>query len=172
MARRKISLVRWMISIIIMVPLVFVWTMFLSKKWMSYEVISASMAPTLQVGDCVIMKSEADFQHLKDQIIAFKDPHDKDQALTKRVVAEENSTVQVWNGQIYVDKNLVPGEPLTDVSNQKWDVPAGHVFVMGDNRNNSNDSIDYGPIARKDILGVLIYRYWPWARHGPLNTTP
>jgi signal peptidase I len=172
MARKKISLVRWTVSFIIMVPLIFIWIMFLSGRWMSYEIISASMSPTLEVGDCVIMKREADFDNLKDQIIAFRDPKDKDVALTKRVVAEQNSRVQLWNGTVYVDGQQIAGEPIENVDNKRWEVGAGEVFVLGDNRNNSTDSIDYGPIPRSSILGVITYRYWPFHRRGRILQRP
>ena len=74
-----------------MVPLVTIWGMFLSDHWLNYEIISASMSPTLEVGDRVIMKREKHFTDLKDHIIAFKDPGGESTALTKRVVAESNS---------------------------------------------------------------------------------
>jgi len=171
MARRKISIVRWVISFLVLVPLVFIWAMFLSKHWTNYEVISASMSPTLQVGDRVIMKEEKHFDNLRDEIIAFKDPGGEDTALTKRVVADQNSTVRMWNGQVFIDnsKDPLPGEHIDNVPNHLWDVGAGEVFVMGDNRNNSHDSVDFGPIQRSSILGVLTFRYWPWSRSGRLS---
>jgi signal peptidase I len=169
--RQRISLVRWVISLVTMLPLVFIWAMFLSKHWINFEVISASMAPTLDVGDRVIMKQEKDYGLLKGQIIAFKDPTGDDGApLTKRVVAEQNSTVRLVNGEIYVDNATepLPGEQITEVPNKMWQVGPGQVFVLGDNRNDSYDSIDYGPIPRSSILGVVAFRYWPWSRKGTL----
>ncbi|MGI8907245.1 MAG: signal peptidase I [Candidatus Sumerlaeaceae bacterium] len=166
--KRKISLVRWTISLAIMLPLVFIWAMFLGKWWLPYKVVSASMSPTLEADDRVIMKQVENFGNLRDEIIAFKDPTGEGGALTKRVIADENSTVQMRNGQMFVDSasQPVPGETIANVPDQKWEVGPGEVFVVGDNRNDSFDSIDYGPIGRTSILGVITFRYWPWARIG------
>lgn len=169
--KRKVSLVRWMISLIILIPLLFVWMMFLKHKWESYEVISRSMAPTLEIGDRVILKRATEFPNLKGQIIAFKDPTGGDLPLTKRVVADENSSVRLYQGKIYIDNSPEPTdhEPINDMPNNKWEVGPGQVFVMGDNRNESFDSVSFGPIPRSSILGVITYRYWPWARRGKLT---
>lgn len=167
-SHKRISKVRWVTSFSIMLPLVIVWGLFLNGNLQSYRVISASMSPTLEVGDCVVMKHQEKYDDLSNHIIAFKDPKGDDDALTKRVIAEGPATVQLNFGYIYLNsrKEPLPGDKIEYVQNGRWEVPKGSVFVIGDNRNDSYDSIDYGPIPRSSILGVIAYRYYPLSRSG------
>jgi len=166
--KRRISAVRWTISFIILVPLVTIWILFLNGRLQSYQVISGSMEPTLLVGDYVLMKKEHHFGDLTGMIIVFLDPTNGRDALTKRVLAGSFSRVKLRNGQLYLGNSEapVPGEAIRDVPNQTWDLGEDELFVVGDNRNHSFDSVEFGPIKRSSVQGVLTYRYWPWARRG------
>lgn len=75
------------------------------------------------------------------------------------------------NGQLYVN-----GEPRCEkYINEKpaytlplVKVPPEHVFVMGDNRNNSFDSHIWGPLPVKNVIGRAVFTYWPLTRWGSL----
>lgn len=168
---RKVSTLRWLLGLVVMVPLVVLWGMFLGGGVRTYKVISGSMIPTLLVGDCVIMEREERYDTLRGKIIAFADPEVSTDTLTKRVLAGENDVVRIKRGQLYVNDEPEPKahEKIKNVRDQEWKVGKGQVFVVGDNRNDSFDSIDYGPIARSNILGVVTYRYWPFSRRGRLE---
>lgn len=129
------------------------------------------MVPTLEIGDRVFMKREADFGDLTGKIIVFKDPTGDGGPLTKRVVAGPFSRVRVRNGRVYLDgkKEPIPGDYIEAVPNRTWDLQADELFVLGDNRNDSFDSVDFGPIKRSAVIGVLTYRYWPIGRSGHLE---
>ncbi|MGH2772016.1 MAG: signal peptidase I [Actinomycetota bacterium] len=83
----------------------------------------------------------------------------------KRVVATEYQTVQVKDGAVYVnDKKLSEPYrhdqlPMPDYGPLK--IPKGEVFVMGDNRSNSQDSRVFGPIDEKSIVGRAFVLIWP-----------
>lgn len=90
------------------------------------------------------------------------------QDLIKRVVAVEGQTVEVRIGSLHVDgervvepyrKDLLPMEDY-----QPFVVPAGHVFVMGDNRNQSHDSRSFGPVPESTIVGRAFALIWPVER--------
>ncbi len=168
MARRPISLVRWMISIIILIPILIVWTFFLTGHWQTFKVISRSMEPTLLVNDYLIMRQQQDFPNLDNLIVVIRDQEGSSLAMVKRVVAAGNSSVRLSNGKIYLDGSKTPieGDTLINDYNQEWKLAEDEIFVLGDNRNNSQDSTDFGPIPRTDILGVITFRYWPFNRIG------
>lgn len=92
--------------------------------------------------------------------------------LIKRVVALEGDTVEVVDGHLEVngeapeESYLAVGEDMGDFGPET--VPAGHVFVMGDNRNSSLDSRTFGPIPVDEIIGEAFLRIWPLDRLGSL----
>jgi signal peptidase I len=93
--------------------------------------------------------------------------------LIKRVVGVPGEEISVRGGRLFVN-----GEPQREpYVNKKYPdesfsapttVPRGHVFVMGDNRINSQDSRVYGPVPKRNIEGEAFLRFWPLDRIGPL----
>lgn len=86
----------------------------------------------------------------------------------KRVIATEGQTVQVKNGAVYVNEEqlsepyLHDRSPMPDYGPTR--VPNDRVFVMGDNRSNSQDSRVFGPIPQSSILGRAFVLIWPPGR--------
>jgi signal peptidase I len=83
----------------------------------------------------------------------------------KRVVALPGETVEGRAGHVYINGRLLqepylPPQTLTS-DFAPVQIPRGSVWVMGDNRPNSNDSRYFGPIARSQIVGRTIWRVWP-----------
>jgi len=170
-SRRRISLVRWVVSTIILIPVLLIWSFFLTGHWRTFKVISRSMEPTLLVDDYLIMREQNDFPILDDKIVVIRDPQGGALPLVKRVIAGANSIVRISNGRIYLDnsKTSLPGEPITNSSNTEWKLGPDELFLLGDNRNNSQDSSDFGPLTRSEVMGVITYRYWPFSRAGSLQ---
>jgi signal peptidase I len=167
----QVSRVRWIIGFILLVPVAVIWAFFLGGYWQTFKVISRSMEPTLLVGDCVIMKEQKDYTNLDNQIVVLRDPAGGAFPVVKRVVAGPYSSVRLRSGKIYLDnsKTPLPGEPVLNTLNQSWSLEENELFVMGDNRNNSEDSIEHGPVNRANVLGVVSWRYWPPGRIGAIE---
>ncbi len=87
-----------------------------------------------------------------------------DKLLIKRIIGLPGETLEIRNGVVYIngqplDEPYVNGRPRG--SYPPLLIPEGYVFVMGDNRNNSNDSRAFGPVPIENIVGHAWMRYWP-----------
>lgn len=108
-------------------------------------------------------------QPRRGDVIVFEYPLDTSRDFIKRVIALPGETVEVRNGQVFVDGRLLPEPFGPNPSARSFGplrVPPDTVFVMGDNRNNSSDSRTWGPLPMNEIIGRAIVSYWPpqlWA---------
>lgn len=86
--------------------------------------------------------------------------------LIKRVVGLPGDTVQIIEKQIYINGQIID-EPYTleecrtRCSDATWELGDGEYFVMGDNRNHSNDSRSFDAVPIDHIVGRVLFRYWP-----------
>lgn len=108
-------------------------------------------------------------QPRRGDVIVFEYPLDTSRDFIKRVIALPGETVEVRNGQVFVDGRRLPEPFGPNPSARSFGplrVPPDTVFVMGDNRNNSSDSRTWGPLPMNEIIGEAIVSYWPpqlWA---------
>ena len=129
------------------------------------RVDGASMEPTLATGEYVIV-NRLSYRLGTPQIgdiIVFHPPLDPQEEYIKRVIGLPGDEVEVRNGTVYVN-----GQPLNETYlNTKtnypgaWRVPTGQLFVLGDNRNNSSDSHQWGTVAMDSVVGKALLVYWP-----------
>lgn len=131
-----------------------------------------SMRPTLQDGEYVLVNRLAFTTGLPDRgdIIVFQSPLNN-QDLIKRVIGLPGETVSIFDGKVIVD-----GQPLTEpyiaaapAYNGEWRVPVNHLFVLGDNRNDSSDSHAWGLLPLENVIGKAILIYWPPPEWGVLT---
>jgi signal peptidase I len=124
-----------------------------------------SMEPTLHSGEFVIVNKLAyklgEPQH--GDVIVFRYPRDPEQEYIKRVIGLPGDVVQVRNGQLYVNDQLVDEPYIAAAPNytMTWDVPEDSLFVLGDNRNRSSDSHSWGPVPLDYVIGRAFLVYWP-----------
>ena len=105
-------------------------------------------------------------QPTKGEVIVFRYPRDPSRDFIKRVIAVPGDTIEIKDGRVFVNQKLM-NEPyilektLSDYPQAT--VPEGHVFVMGDNRNNSEDSrfADVGFVPYDLIKGKAVLVFWP-----------
>jgi signal peptidase I len=135
------------------------------------EVTGVSMAPTLSDGDRMIV-DEFDYELGDPQvgdIVVLYYPVNPTHLFIKRVIAAEGDTVRVTNGRAYVNGQLIRDDyvPASFRSHDDLEfenVAPGHYFVMGDHRNDSFDSREWGLVPRRYILGKARMRWWPIQR--------
>ncbi len=166
------SLLAW-----VLVALLLRWAV-IEPRWIP----SGSMLPTLQLQDRVLVEKLRPRLHsplAPGTIVVFHPPealrqagYDPGAALIKRVVALAGDRVEVrdgrlWRNNVAVEPDWSP-EPM-DYSFAPLTVPAGHLLVLGDNRNASLDSHLWGPLPEQEVIGTAVWRYWPLGRFGPIT---
>ncbi len=175
-AKRKSTLREYAEIILMAVFLAFfVRTFFIQ----AFKIPSESMEDTLLVGDFLFANKfvygakmplmGGRLPGVRDprpgDIIIFKSPGDKKTDYIKRCVAVEGQTVELKGTRLYVDE-----EPRSEDYAKyfhgstfgPYTVPAGHIFLMGDNRDNSADSRVWGPLDKNLILGKAMFIYFSW----------
>jgi signal peptidase I len=145
----------------------------------AFKIPSESMEDTLLVGDflfankfiygpripLVNKRLPSVREPRAGDIIIFKFPGDLKTDYIKRCVAVEGQTVELRGRTLYVD-----GKPQEEDYAKyyhgsnfgPYKVPPGHIFMMGDNRDNSADSRAWGPLDKKLILGKAMFIYFSW----------
>jgi len=124
-----------------------------------------SMRPTLEDGEFVLVSKLSYFwgDVTRGDIVVFHFPLNPEEELIKRVIGLPGDRVMVENGQVYVNGQAI-SEPYIAQSplySGEWLVEENHLFVLGDNRNNSNDSKDWGLMPMENLVGKAVLIYWP-----------
>ena len=132
-----------------------------------------SMEPTLHTGEFVIVNKiaykvgEAE----RGDIVVFHYPRNPEQEYIKRVVGLSGDELEVRNGQLFVNGQLLdePYIKTPPAYQGSWTVPQDALFVLGDNRNNSSDSHNWGEVPFDLIIGKAIFVYWPPTEWGVIE---
>ena len=156
----------------------------------AFTIPSGSMMDTLLIGDYILVNkflfgAEIPFvgYHLpgirapeRGDIVVFKYPNDESRDFIKRIIAVGGDSVQirdnrVWLNGVLQDEPYVRPGSFHDIPSthcgylyacEPLRVPAGSYFVMGDNRDNSQDSRYWGFVKREKIRGKAFLIYWSW----------
>ena len=133
-----------------------------------FEIREASMAPALESGDWVIAKRRTRPPSRGD-ILVFDDPTGTGMNLVKRVIGVAGEQIGIDSGRVTVDGAVLADRWTNGLTTPdgEWDVPDGHVWVLGDNRSASrSDSRLYGSIPIESAQWQVVARYWPSTRTG------
>jgi len=129
------------------------------------RVEGSSMEPSLHDGEFVVINRLAYRWANPDrgEIIVFNFPLDPERRFIKRIIGLPGDTVSVHQGIVFVN-NIPLEEPYIYAPPEydgEWIVEEGHYFVLGDNRNNSSDSQNWGSLGAEEIIGKAVIVYWP-----------
>ena len=166
-------LVRWVRDILISLAVSAFFIIFLYQP---VKVEGTSMMPTLEDQERVFINKfvyRLEAIHRGD-VVVFRYPRDTSKSYIKRVIAVPGDHVRIEDGLVYVNKRRLSEEYVPQMyedvrSYSETVVPPHSYFVLGDHRNLSNDSRDFGPVDESYIYGKAVFGYWPFARLGKLH---
>ncbi|MDX2175671.1 MAG: signal peptidase I [Candidatus Sumerlaeia bacterium] len=172
-ARRSgVGPVRIALGAVVLVPLFLTFGLFLTGEMRAMQVVSASMSPTLEVGDRVLLRGIGRTPPLRGWLVSLVSPVDNGPELVKRLVAVPGDTVEIDRGRLYVNDREVPApggyfDPRSRVP--RFELLPDQYYVIGDNRAQSEDSEEFGPVPLAAITGRVSFRYSPWKRRGAVE---
>jgi len=133
----------------------------------SYTVVMSSMEPNFQEGECIMVNKVCYHSSgpQRGDVVVFNPPFQSQYPYIKRVIGLPGETVKIKDGKVFID-----GIPLEEdeyirarpnYTMPAMEVPENEYFVLGDNRNNSNDSSHNWTVPRDNIIGKSWFTYWP-----------
>jgi signal peptidase I len=127
---------------------------------------SISMQPTLYAGDFVIVNKIAYTfgSPQRGDVIIFRYPPDPErEPYIKRIIGLPGDIIHVSGGKVMVNEHALiePYLSAPPVYEGTWTVPEGSLFVLGDNRNSSSDSHQWGMVPTENVIGKAELVYWP-----------
>lgn len=188
---RRIVTSRALLGVLVVVAVVNV-VVFGIERWVAVplRVPSASMQPALQVGDRVLVRRTFDEPRelAKDldrgDVLVFRAPHPGEPLVVKRVIGLPGESIQAHDGLIAINNRTTLVEKWLPETERERGTPAAdsvdipytqladdEVYVLGDNRDASIDSREFGPLKLDLVIGTVLTRYWPLDRIGTVDWT-
>jgi len=138
----------------------------------SYTVVMSSMEPNFHDGDC-IMVNKTSYRSSGPQrgdIIIFDPPFASLHPFIKRVIGLPGDIVEIKDGKVSINGTALKEDEYImappDYAMPATEIPEGEYFVLGDNRNSSNDSHNGWIVPRDNIIGKAWFTYWPPSKLG------
>ena len=108
---------------------------------------------------------------VRGDVVVFRYPRDPSKSFIKRVIGVAGDRVRIDSGHVYVNDQPLSEDYVLfgyedDRSYSEIVVPPGTYFLLGDHRNMSNDSRDFGPVNERLIYGKAVFGYWPMEKMG------
>ncbi|ACV62086.1 signal peptidase I [Desulfofarcimen acetoxidans DSM 771] len=133
-----------------------------------FYIPSGSMIPTLMINDRIIVSKFNYYftEPKRGDVVVFKYPLDQEERFVKRLIGFSGETIEIKNSKLYINgketqENYLPPDLHMIGDFGPYQVPADSYFMMGDNRNNSKDSREWGKMPKDLMIGKAIFVYWP-----------
>ncbi len=163
-------LLRELIETVVLSLIIF---LLIRQVFQNYRIESHSMEPNFYEGQFILVNklSYKIGSPARGEVMVFHNPNNTSEDYIKRVIALPGDTVEIHDDKVYIN-NQVLDEPFAKNAYRPGTVfgpeviPANHIFVMGDNRGNSQDSRVIGPIDETLLVGKAWLRLWPMPKFG------
>lgn len=130
-----------------------------------FQVRGSSMEPTLHDGQYLVISKVTYWIHPPERgdVIVFEPPNNPTDDYIKRVAGLPGEQVEIREGTVWVDGVRLEEPYIANagVYSGAWSLGEGEYFVLGDNRNNSSDSHNWGVLPEENIVGKAWLCYWP-----------
>ncbi len=154
----------FLIEIILVVVFIVVWFTVIEAR----EVFQTSMEPNFHEGQRVVVNKAAYWSWIgeprRGDVVVIDAPSGNGEVFIKRVIGLPGDTLEVIKGAVYID-GVKLDEPYVEnsftYSFDRTTIPEDNYFVLGDNRDVSNDSHRWGPLHSEKIIGKVFVIYWP-----------
>lgn len=130
------------------------------------KVRGQSMEPTLHTDEYLLVEKISYHVHAprRGDVVVFRYMGDESENFIKRVIGVPGDTVSIVSGRVYINSEPLVEPYLLQLPRDGMPptvVPEGKLFVLGDNRLNSNDSRTFGMVGMDEVVGRAWLRYWP-----------
>jgi len=138
-----------------------------------FEVTGESMTPSFQDGEQLLAeKISVNFSNLKrGDVVVFKNPFENNRLLIKRIIGLPKEKFQITDGAVYINENKLQEDYLSErmytkggrilEENFEYTIPENSFVVLGDNREKSTDSRNWGYVKKDMIIGRAVFVYYP-----------
>lgn len=133
------------------------------KEVRFFKIISSSMEPTLKIEDKIISVKSQNLKR-KDIVVLYP-PSGEKEILVKRVIGLPKERIEIKNGYVYINGEKIEENYIKEKPSyifEEIEIPSDSYFLLGDNRNESEDSSVWGPVKKEKIIGKVICRYYPF----------
>lgn len=170
----------WEVAEVVLIALI---TVFIIRTFIvqPFQVSGASMSPNFQDHNYLLIDEVAYRFRAPErgEVIVFRYTGDKSSFFIKRIIGLPGETVVVKDGDVIITEAGEGGETFTleesylplqtqTAGSVTTTLGEDEYFVMGDNRGNSFDSRNWGPLHKKDIIGIVRLRLYPFADFGTI----
>ena len=163
----------WLRDLILSVLLALIFVFFIYQP---VEVEGTSMAPSLESHERIFVnKFIYRFEPIRrGDIVVFRYPLNPSKIFIKRVIGLPGDRVAIRDGRVFIDgqrlaEPYLPPSYFGEGNDATVSVPPHQYYVLGDHRDDSDDSRDWGTVERKYIYGKAVFVYWPLSQIGFLN---
>ncbi len=171
---RRSNVIRDFFDLLLLIGTIYV---LVNLSTVRFVVRGQSMEPTFSEDQYLIV-SRVNYllgDPQQGDIVVFHYPNNPDEDYIKRVIGVPGDTVEIRDTQVYVNGELLQEDYINEActptrcSDEVWQLGTDEYFVMGDNRNHSQDSRRFGAVRREYIVGEVFVRYWPPSDWGLLS---
>ena len=173
---RRISRARYTFYVIVLIGAIILMYLFFARDMRFFLVPTSSMLPTFQPRDYIMTLNANNYS--RGDLVVLADPTEAGEYVVKRIVGVEGDRITVQGGALLLNGGYVSEpyilEPEIQYTYGPFDVPEGEVFVLGDNRNQSDDSSTWpsGSVDKDSVVGKVRYIYMPFDRMGAVESYP